>query len=809
LAAIAPVGIASPAGAAGASPTRAPVATQSFGGLVTILGRGFGHGEGMGQWGAYGYATRFGWSWPAILAHYYGGTALSTVNPNTPISVRLQALDDQPFTAFVQDKGLMSTNANGGATRFRSLVAVETAPGTYAVYGRADTTVCPPAPFNPAGWTLVAPAVASSTAAGTFLDVGVPSVDSNTPDPTNLVGVCQPGGAVVYYRGTLRAVNGPAGENRTVNFVTLEQYVRGVVPREMPASWGTAAGGAGMNALRVQAVAARSFGVAGGLRYPYAKVCDSQSCQVYGGVARRAAVGAPLEAREFATSNQAAADTQGRVLVRSGAVVSAMYSSSTGGLTAGVLFPTVIDVGDDVSPHHRWQVSIPVTTIEAKWPAIGRLRNIDVTRRNGKGEWGGRVQQVVLRGTGGNVTLTGNQFRVGLSLKSDWVYVQPACLGRTGGTPAPAPAAVTFTPVAPARIVDTRDGTNVARERVAAGCVLPVRVAGLGGVPATGATAVVLNVTAVAPTAGGYATIYPCSNGRPNASHLNYRAGDVVPNLVTAALDGDGYLCVFTTAAANFVIDVTGWYGGAGGERFRAVAPARLSDTRAQGGRLAKGAVLSVPVVGGPGAPGGSTVRAVALNVTVTQAVAPGFLTAYPCDSPRPGTSNLNHPWARTVSNQVIIPVGPSNRVCLVATSAAEVIVDLLGWYGPTGASPGSLFTPLPPARVLDTRNAVGVPGRGRVGAGGTIAVGIAGRGGVAAGASAVALNVTAVDTLADGFVTVYPCGIARPGASNLNPSRGRITPNHVLVPVGTAGSVCFATTSATHLLADVAGYFS
>ena len=83
--------------------------------------------------------------------------------------------------------------------------------------------------------------------------------------------------------------------------------------------------------------------------------------------------GAALQPLEAATSNQAVADTAGVILTRGGAPVSAMYSSSTGGLTAGALFPSVVDAGDDVSPHHNWTVDVPVATIQAKWPAIGAL----------------------------------------------------------------------------------------------------------------------------------------------------------------------------------------------------------------------------------------------------------------------------------------------------------------------------------------------------------------------------------------------------------------------------------------------------
>ena len=139
---------------------QAPTAGQSYGTSVSIRGHGFGHGEGMGQWGAYGYAIQ-GSTWQQILAHYYGNTAFGTgSHPPEGLNVRLQALDDRPHTSFVQDNGLMATLADNGAGRFRSLTMVETATaGYYAVYGRNDAAVCPgyAAPFNPAGWTWSRP----------------------------------------------------------------------------------------------------------------------------------------------------------------------------------------------------------------------------------------------------------------------------------------------------------------------------------------------------------------------------------------------------------------------------------------------------------------------------------------------------------------------------------------------------------------------------------------------------------------------------------------------------------------------------
>jgi hypothetical protein len=321
-----------------------------------------------------------------------------------------------------------------------------------------------------------------------------------------------------------------------------------------------------------------------------------------------------------------------------------------------------------------------------------------------------------------------------------------------------------------------------------------------------------MNLTVVGAAGAGFATAYPCASGRPWVSNLNFGAAEAVPNLVTVPLDGDGYVCVFLQTAGHVIVDVMGWFGGTAGERFRSLPPTRLADTRRAsggGGPLGFGGVLPVPVVGVGGIPAGSPVRAVALNVTVTDPALAGFVTAYPCDGATPGSSNLNFGPGRTVANQVVVAVGASGRVCLRSNVPTELVVDLLGWYGPAGSAATSMFVALVPTRLLDTRIAQGVPTTTPVAGGSAVTLAVAGAGGVpASGAKAVTLNVTATDSGADGYVTVYPCDKPRPFASNLNQQVGRVVPNLVTVPLAANGTVCLFASTSTHLVADVAGYF-
>jgi len=411
---------------------------------VIVDGRGYGHGVGLSQWGAYGNAVDRNMTWHQILGLYYGGTTLSSLQgsdfpsrlaPGT-MSVRLITLDDAA-TAVVQAQGQASTPIDPQARAFGTLVAREIAGRTnvYRVYGRA-AAACPAPGENlddAARWTLVADNVTGP------VTLAAPGGDDPATPVANLLAVCEPSGAQRSYRGAIQAANGTAGENRTVNVVPIESYLRGVVPRESPALWGDAGGGKGMNALRAQAVAARSYAMSEGQtnswgqRYSYAKTCDTQACQVYGGAGLRVA-GGSLQLLEDPRTDQAVAETAGKVMrTAAGPIAYTMFSSSNGGRTTGTLFPNVDDPGDATAsnPHHTWSVLLTAAKIEAAYPSIGHLTSASVTARSGGGTWGGRATSVRLSGTSGSVTLTGDQLRLKFDLKSNWfqltgIQVAPA-----------------------------------------------------------------------------------------------------------------------------------------------------------------------------------------------------------------------------------------------------------------------------------------------------------------------------------------------------------------------------------------------
>jgi len=248
--------------------------------------------------------------------------------------------------------------------------------------------------------------------------------------------------------------------------------------------------------------------------------------------------------------------------------------------------------------------------------------------------------------------------------------------------------------------------------------------------------------------------------------------------------------------------------------RFVPLAPARILDTRiAEGappGKPGPDSTLDVQVTGRAGVPD-IGVSAVVLNVTATEATDAGFVTVWPSGQERPLASNLNlERPGQTIPNLVVVPVGAGGRVSIFTQSGAHLLADVAGYFAPATTSAGGRLVPVTPARLLDTRVGEGAP-PGKPGPEATVDLQVTGRGGVPhAGVSAVVLNVTATEATDAGFVTVWPAGLPRPNASNLNLERPDQTiPNLVMVPVGEGGRVLLSTQSGTHLLADVAGWFT
>ena len=258
------------------------------------------------------------------------------------------------------------------------------------------------------------------------------------------------------------------------------------------------------------------------------------------------------------------------------------------------------------------------------------------------------------------------------------------------------------------------------------------------------------------------------------------------------------------------------------GSTYSAIAPKRLLDTRVDGGdtvnrMLGAGRITrvdfsdraadasSVPTFNG--IPANAT--AVTLNVTAVDTCNPGFLTVFPCGPGGPPlSSSVNYLAGQIVANSVTVKLGDFNRVCVYSLVQSDVIVDVAGFYSDATPAVGVGHTSFNPQRLLDTRpGTVAVnPTKGQIAGQTDFSLQVAGVGTVPAGATGVVLNVTAVNTTANGFIAAYPgpCGAAnRPTVSNVNFRQGQIVPNSVSVKVGTSGVVCFYTNVATDLIVD------
>lgn len=386
--------------------------------------------------------------------------------------------------------------------------------------------------------------------------------------------------------------------------------------------------------------------------------------------------------------------------------------------------------------------------------------------------------------------------------------------GGGGGGPTFVGPASAFVPVTPTRALDTRGGAQVGYSgpKPKPGAVVTVALAGIGGVPASGASAVVMNLTAAEADGYGYVTAWP-GGPQPTASNLNLeRAGMTRPNLVSASLGADGAARLFTYGGTHLLADVLGFYQPAASSsagRLVPIAPTRVLDTRSGGAigyagpKPGAGTTVTLALAGTAGVPPAGA-SAVVLNVTATEADGWGYVTVYP-DGDVPVASNLNLERAgQTIANQVVVRLGGDGAVRLFTYGGTHLLADVVGWFTDDSAPASSegLFVPVSPYRVLDTRG-------GAVRQGGSITtLPVATAGTPAAGARAVVLNVTATDTRGWGYVSVYPDGDP-PNASNLNiEGAGQTIANHAVCPVGADGAVRLYTYGATHLVADVTGWY-
>jgi hypothetical protein len=465
-----------------------------------------------------------------------------------------------------------------------------------------------------------------------------------------------------------------------------------------------------------------------------------------------------------------------------------------------------IKLADDAA----FSSSYPITFTDSNNTAGNTVADVYVTANRGLFD-GTLIAQGVKVHAGVNTFNWNGSSATGAPLPNGtyWVYVtmrNGAKVGTgysTGPVRKEAPGAGNPTyliPISPSRILDTRNGVGGNLLPLGPQGATTLDVTGVGGVPELGVDAVVMNVTVDQPTAPGFLSVWPSGEPRPLVSSLNFVPGQVVPNLVTVKVGADGRVNIFNSAGdTDVVADVVGYYSakGAGSGAFTALTPARIMDTREAGGPAAAGREVKLRVLGAGGVPS-SGVSAVALNVTVDQPTAPGFLTTWPSGEPRPTASTHNFVAGGTVANLVLAKVGAGGMVSMFnSAGSVQLVVDVVGYF----SGSGSAFVPVTPRRVTDSRE--GQP-FGSLAVGGT---GIADMG-VPAGASGVVVNVTATDSSERSFVTVWPAGEVRPFASTVNPVPGLSVPNHAYLKTGAGRLSVFNNSGSTDVVIDVFGYF-
>lgn len=327
------------------------------------------------------------------------------------------------------------------------------------------------------------------------------------------------------------------------------------------------------------------------------------------------------------------------------------------------------------------------------------------------------------------------------------------------------------------------------------------------GVP-TQAKAVVLNVTAVGATASTDVRVYPAdSAGVPGVSNLNLTTGQTRANLVTVAVSSAGVVRLRNGAGSvHLLADLAGYYAPVTGASFFPIAPDRALDTRNGIGRLGAGQAGDLTIADGQKVPSNAT--AVVLSVTAVGATQSTDVRVYPTPATGdavPLVSNLNVVPGGPVPNLVIVPVGNAGQVRLRnAAGSVHLVVDVYGYYAV--ANGGSLFRPLSPQRILDTRP-------DRLGAAQTLDVRTASAGGVPSSATAVALNVTGVGASDGTDVRIYPSPLtntaAPPTVSTLNLVRGQTAADAAIVPTGNGSAVrLYNSSGSLALTVDVAGWF-
>lgn len=712
-------------------------------GVFQVLGHGWGHGHGMSQVGAIGAAQQ-GLTGEQILGFYYPGTT-RTVVPSRPIKVQLTGDTDNDVQV-AETKDLTATDRATGATQKLTPNPGDTATrwgvlrnsaGLHALYLSALTKTWTDTPAGLAGHHGVVGPVVLSSAGGSV------SVYEGTS------------GSARTYPGVAVGSAVGAGLQTTVE-VPMEDYVRGVVVSEIL--------GAPLQAARAQAVAARTYGAwrEANPRSATVDVRDDTWDQVYVG------------ASYTSTADQAVSSTANQVLLYGGVPAFAQFGASDGGWTVSggaAYLPAQRDDYDYLSGSvsHSWTASLPASAVQAAFPAVGTLTSIEITQRDGNGDWGGRVLQVVLHGqssTGAatSVSTTGE----GLYGAYSWP-AQPQGLRHYWFTfvnvPPSVPQSVTATP---------QDG------QVTVSWQPPAQ---------QGSSTVSSYLISADPGPQGAVV----DGSSRSAVLTGLKDGTTYRFRVTArSASGASSAVVTPTVTPSFT-----WTD------FVPLAPTRVFDSRnltSQAGATGKfgpGETRTLTLAGNGLVPADAT--AVAVTITATQGSASSYLTVFPYAYPRPTASMVN--WTRNAdrASTVIARLGSGGRLNLYnSAGTVHMIVDVVGYWR---TASGARLQAVTPVRTLDTRLSASP-----LGPTGQILAHLA----APTTAAAALVNLTAVNPSTRTFFAGFPAGVSWPGTSTLNADQGDTRAAATLIKIGQVRDIAvYNSAGRADALVDTLGWFT
>lgn len=366
----------------------------------------------------------------------------------------------------------------------------------------------------------------------------------------------------------------------------------------------------------------------------------------------------------------------------------------------------------------------------------------------------------------------------------------------------------TFFPITPVRAADTRLEADGSGAPIGPQQTRSVTVLGIGEVPTTNVTTVVLNVTVTEPDAASFVTVYPAGQQLPVVSNVNFVAGQTIPNQVTVGVGAGGQISVYNDAgSADVIVDIVGYYVNAAGPAGAGYAPSsghtRVFDTRT-GLPLRPGETFNFQERNAAA----QGVTAAVYDITVDQPTADGYITTYPTGSPRPTASSVNFVAGKPAPNLVTVKIGVNDSVSFYNGSPGTVhlIIDSVGVYttSPNGWSYVVRPAPGGPFRLWDSRVDLGRPVQPRE------TIRVSGAALPSATTNGVIANATVTGPAGGGYAVVYPAALLKPQTSSLNFNAAETRANQVIPAplIGPRRDISIYNDSDTaHYIIDVFAY--